>query len=276
MQAIEQNVKWGERIKNARKIRPRKTIIVGVPAIGKSTWASKWPKPIAISTEGGLDDIDIPVIVEAKNLVEAWQPIVEYLSHPDEEHGYQTLVIDTIDWLESMIHDVICEKESKDTVSDIPFGCGYDKALVSMRKFMKSLDACIAKGMHVLLVAHSQIVRFEDPVIGAYDRFAPRLHKKTAAALTEWADEVLFANYKTFTVAEDKGFGQERKMGVGDGSRVLYTTERPGHCAKNRLNLPEEMPWDPRDFSHYEQFLVANANSKKAAEAGNGKKPAKK
>jgi hypothetical protein len=60
--------------------------------------------------------------------------------------------------------------------------------------------------------------------------------------VAEWSDEVLFATYKVFTKATEEGFNQKRVQGLGTGERVLRTTERPSHLAKNRLNLPDELP----------------------------------
>ena len=40
---------------------------------------------------------------------------------------------------------------------------------------------------------------------------------------------------------KDEGFNRTRVQGIGSGERVLKTTERPAHLAKNRLNLPDEL-----------------------------------
>ena len=64
--------------------------------------------------------------------------------------------------------------------------------------------------------------------MGAYDRYELKLGKKTSsqtAPLTkEWADMVLFANYKTISVAvDDKG----KKHKAQGGKRVIYTEHHP-------------------------------------------------
>jgi hypothetical protein len=53
---------------------------------------------------------------------------------------------------------------------------------------------------------------------------------------------VLFANYKMFTTATDVGFNKKVTRGVSTGERVMYTSERPAYLAKNRYNLPHELP----------------------------------
>ena len=53
---------------------------------------------------------------------------------------------------------------------------------------------------------------------------------------------MLFANYKLFTTATDVGFKKKVTRGVSTGERVMYTSERPAYLAKNRYNLPHELP----------------------------------
>jgi hypothetical protein len=102
------------------------------------------------------------------------------------------------------------------------------------------------RGMAIVLLAHAKVERFENPETESFDRYAPRLHKTARDMVIEWCDEVLFANYKVFTKATDEGFNRTRVQGVGSGERILRTSERPSHLAKNRLGLPDELPlsWD--------------------------------
>jgi hypothetical protein len=58
----------------------------------------------------------------------------------------------------------------------------------------------------------------------------------------EWADAVLFANYRTVIKKEDVGFKKEHVRGIGTGERLLYTSEKPAYMAKNRYAFPESLP----------------------------------
>ena len=44
-----------------------------------------------------------------------------------------------------------------------------------------------------------------------------------------------------------------RSQAIGTGDRIMRTVERPAHVAKNRLNLPDEMPLD---WDAYAQHLT--------------------
>jgi hypothetical protein len=98
--------------------------------------------------------------------------------------------------------------------------------------------------MTVVLIAHAKIERFENPETDSYDRYSPRLHKLASHVIQEWCDEVFFATYKVYTKQADEGFNRKKAKGIGTGERVMFTTERPSHLAKNRLNLPDELPLD--------------------------------
>ena len=101
--------------------------------------------------------------------------------------------------------------------------------------------------MGVIFVAHSQIEKFDDPESQSYDRYSPRLQKKTSLPLLcEWCDAVLFAKRKMRTSTVDVGFKKTRTtaaaIGTGGGERVLQCVGSPTAVAKNRYDLPDELP----------------------------------
>ena len=50
-----------------------------------------------------------------------------------------------------------------------------------------------ARGMTVIMIAHSQVQRVEDPTLPAYDRHGLKLHKRASALAEKFADVVLYA-----------------------------------------------------------------------------------
>lgn len=139
-----------------------------------------------------------------------------------------------------------------ESIEDIGYAKGYVFALTNWREVLAGLDALRnERGMHVILIARAQIERFANPETDTYDRYSPRLHKQASALVQEWADEVLFATYSVHTKSTDEGFGRRRIKGIGTGERIIRTTERPAHVAKNRLGLPDEIPLDYRVYAAY-------------------------
>ncbi len=241
-----------DRIMSGPTAHPRRILLYGVAGVGKSTWAASAPNPIFVQTEEGLDDIGAPRFPMASSFEEVMQYLAALYQ---EDHPYRTVVIDSLDWLERLIHAVVCEKRGVGNIEEIGFAKGYTFALAHWKDVLDGLDALRSqRGMTAIVIAHAKVERFENPETDAYDRYVPRLHKAANALVTEWADEALFANYKVHTRTSDEGFNRKRAQGLGTGERILRTSERPSHLAKNRLGLPDEMPlaWDA-----YAEFLPA-------------------
>ena len=221
---------------------PRRTMIYGVGGVGKSTFASMAPRPIFIPTEDGLAGIDCHRFPLATSVADVIAALATLYTEP---HEYQTVVIDSLDWLQTLVFARICKERGVESIEDIPYGKGYVFALTPWREVLAGLDALRnERGLHVILIAHAQIERFANPATDTYDRYSPRLQKLASALLQEWCDEVLFATYQVHTKTTTEAFDRKRVQGVGTGRRVLCTTEKPAHVAKNRLGLPDEIPLD--------------------------------
>ena len=228
-----------EQIETGKQARPRRVLLYGTHGIGKSTFAANSDSPIVIQTEDGLADIDVPRFPLATDLGQIMGAIKELFTEP---HDYRTVAIDSVDWCERLIFQDVCRDENVQSIEKIGYAKGYVFALDRWQRLLDGLTALRNKrGMTVLLVAHAKVERFENPQTDAYDRFAPRLHKHASALIQEWVDECLFASYKVFVKTSDEGFGRKRAQAIGTGERVLKTTERPSHIAKNRLGMPDEI-----------------------------------
>ena len=239
-----------------------KCVLYGPEGIGKSTFASKFPDAVFIDTEGGTNALDVARLPNPSS----WQMILEQIDYVKNNPATcKTLVIDTIDWAERMCVESILAKHQKESIESFGYGQGYIYIAEEFGRFLNRLQDVIEAGINVLLLAHAQIRKFEQPdEMGAYDRYELKLGKKTGSQISplvkEWADMLLFANYKTFSVAvDDKG----KKHKAQGGKRTMYASHHSCWDAKNRFSLPEEM-----DFSFDSIASVINgAAIKPAAEA---------
>ena len=234
-------------IQKGRVRAPRRTLLYGVHGVGKSTFGAMAERPVFIQTEDGLSDIEC----ERFPLAERYGDVLGALGALyTEAHEYGTVVIDSLDWLERLIWSEVCARRGVESIEDIGYGKGYVFALTQWREVLSGLDALRnERSMNVILLAHAQIEKFNNPETDAYDRYAPRLHRTASAVVQEWCDEVLFATYRVHTKSTDEGFNRTRVVGLGAGDRIVRTTERPAHLAKNRLGLPEEIPLDHRVYA---------------------------
>jgi hypothetical protein len=235
-----------ESISAGKEAKPPRIMIYGIEGIGKSLFSASAPKAVFLQTEDGLSEIDCHKFPLAKNLTSIFSEL-EALAK--EDHDYQTVVIDSCDWLERLIFDEVCREHGAKNIERVDGGYarGYTHALTHWRKIIHALEALRDnKGMACILIAHSKIEKFEDPESSAYDRYSPRLHKHANALISEWVDAVLFATRKFRTQKEDAGFNRERTiaapLGADGGERIIRTVGGPACVAKNRFNLPAELP----------------------------------
>jgi len=224
-------------ISRGRITRPQKAVIYGPEGVGKSTLASLTPDPVFLDTEGGTHHLDVIRLDAASS----WEEITAAVTQlAKAEHPFRTLVIDTVDWLERRLSEHLCRKANKDSIEDFGYGKGWVLLTEEFARFLNSLDALLARGMHVVFLAHSMVKKFEAPdQAGSYDRFELKLSKQVAPLLKEWADLVLFANYVTRIAEKDSG----KTRGVGGKERVLYATHTAAYDAKNRHGLPDKLPF---------------------------------
>lgn len=227
----------------------KKVVVYGPEGIGKSTFASQFPDPVFIDTEGSTNSMDVARFPKATS----WQMLLDQINHVRvHPETCKTLVIDTIDWAEQMCVESICNKHQKSGIEDFGYGNGYVYTKEEFGRFLNKLSELVERGINVVLTAHAQIRKFEQPdELGAYDRWELKLGKKTSSQTSplvkEWADMLLFANYKTISVAvDDKG----KKHKAQGGRRVMYTAHHPCWDAKNRYGLPDEVPFEYSSIAH--------------------------
>ena len=235
-----------QNIHRGRKHTPPRLLIYGTEGIGKSTLAAAAPSPIFIPTEDGLDQIDCASFPLARNLVDVENALRVLIN---EQYDFETVVIDSADWLERLVWDALCEQYGVTSIEKVDGGYarGYTHALTHWRRILSDLNTLrLQRGMCVILLAHAKVEKFEDPEHSPYDRYSPRLHKHVTALLAEWSDAVLFATRKIITKTESGGFGRNRTtaagLGQNGGERILRTVGSPACVAKNRYSLPSELP----------------------------------
>ena len=220
---------------NSGKIsRAVKTVIYGTEGIGKSTLAAQFPSPLFLDVEGGTAQLDVRRIETPRG----WQDLITDVREVAADPSIcKTLVLDTADRAESLLVEYICRKYNQTSIESFGYGKGYTYLGEEWGKLMDAFNACIAAGINVTIIAHAKQRKVELPdQIGAFDHWEMKLSRQVAPLLKEWADLLLFLNYKTTVVTTDSN----SKKATG-GRRVMYTSHNPVYDAKNRHGLPEEM-----------------------------------
>lgn len=220
-------------IQHGKKTAPPRIVLYGIEGIGKSTLAANAPKPIFIPTEEGLNQIDCQSFPKVTKLC---QLNAALLALNEEEHDFQTVVIDSVDWLERTLFRELADQYGVRSVEKIDggYGRGYLYALEEWKVIVDKLDALRAnRKMGVILIGHAKAETIADPEAVEVVRYGLRLNKHAANLLCEWADAVLFATRQS---------GAAR--GTDGGDRILRTQASASCVAKNRYGFNEILPLD--------------------------------
>lgn len=231
------------KIESGLEKRPLKVVIYGAEGIGKSTFASQFPEPLFLDTEGGTSSLNIRRV----KCGSSWEYLLGCVNEVIKDPSIcKTLVIDTADWAESLCTKYVCEKYRKSNIEEFGFGKGYVYLQDEFSKLLTTLDKLIELGVNAVVTAHGKPRKFELPEeAGQFDRWEMKLTKQVAPLLKEWCDMLLFCNYKTYVVTTENN----TKKAQG-GKRVVYTSHHACWDAKNRYGLPDELDLDFKGIAH--------------------------
>lgn len=209
-------------------------VLYGEEKIGKSRLASEFPNPIFIDVEDGLNFIETTKTPVIKSYTEAIRWLDELL---EKEHNYETVVIDSADWLEEIIGREIAHKYNAKSIDDpkckeFAYGVGYKLVGQAFIEIFKRLDLLKAKGVQSVLICHSKIKTVDNPVDDKYEKYVLKLNNNTQAKIKEWADLILFAKKKFYTTKDGK---------TSDWKPVLLSGNNPAFEGGGRMKLPEEI-----------------------------------
>ena len=234
--------------------KPQRIVIYGPEGIGKSTLADQFPAPVFIDTEGSTNSMNVKRM-ECKS----WQDVLDAVKWlKTQKHSFKTAVFDTADWAERSCINFLCARDNKTSLEGWGYGKGYTFLSEEFGRLLASLDALIDSGMHVIFVAHTSVKKMELPdQEGSFDHYELKCSRQTSPLLKEWADALLFVNYKVIvTTDEDK-----RSKAIGGRKRIIHTQHTAAYDAKNRWELPDQIPFAlPFDFGVFAKVLGENVS----------------
>jgi len=207
------------------------TLIYGPPKIGKSTWCANAPKALFLSTEPGLNALEVYQMP-----VYGWGDFGEACAEiAAGGHEFKTIVIDTIDNAYLFCVEYICRKHSVLHVSDLPYGKGY--ALVN-KEFQRVLNKLALLPYGLILVSHS-VEKDIDAKTGKQTVIVPTLPDKARKLCANLADLILYCDLELDSDNEGKPYMR----------RVVRTKPHTNYEAGDRTGkLPETLPLDFHAF----------------------------
>jgi len=222
--------------------RPVLVTITGDSGMGKTSLAATFPNPIVIRAEDGLQAIPadrrpdaFPLLTGPDTLWEQLKALIH------EDHGYKTLVVDSVTALERLFITHVVESDPKKPRGIQQalggYGAGRD-AVAAMHARLRKAAGILAdkRGMHTVFIAHADTSRIEPPDDDAYMRYTLRLHEKSMPAYVDDVDIVGFLKLQTFTTGDG-----DRKKAISDGTRQLITYATAANVSKNRYGITEPL-----------------------------------
>lgn len=251
--------------------RPRRTLIYGKGWSGKTCLGASFPRAVFIPTEDGQRDVkagkwgvteELRSLPMPKDLAGFMAYLQQFAALP--ELPFLNLVIDTIDGLHPWI---VAKVRAEHDEKERSYGREFTFVAEQWQEILNALEWFnTAKKIGIVLLCHERVEKIDDPTGSPYDQTVPMLasgtdkQKGPLDLVCDWCDEVLWATTKIFKVEKDEGFNKKSHVGVS-GDRVLYTTMKATHRAKNRLDMPDEIPLSYSALAaYYPKIDGANIN----------------
>lgn len=203
----------------------------GAPKVGKTTWASKFPAAIFLCTEAGHNAVEV-----YKVDVPSWEVLLEACREITEaKHGFETLVVDTLDNMWQLCRDYICRRYKVEFEGDLQYGKGY--ALV-LNEFTRVINKLSMLPFGLVMISHADVEEIETRT-GVRRKIVPSLKDKPRKLVLGLTDMILYIDMETGTSPDGKSFTR----------RVIRTQPSPYFEAGDRTGrLPEVIDLDYAKF----------------------------
>ena len=236
--------------------RPVIATLFGEGGMGKTTLAALFPKPVFIRTEDGTASLAgnegvalFPIATKVSDVFEA----IEALAR--EQHQYQTLVLDSITQLATMIEaEIVAADPKAKSINQAGggYGAGYNTAS-DMHRRVREWAGALAydKGMNVIFIGHADTETLDLPDFDPYARYTIRMHKKSICHYTDNTDLVGFIRLKTYLT----GSG-EKKRAVSTADREIICHPQASSVTKNRFNITQPLPFTFDGGNPFKDFVA--------------------
>lgn len=225
--------------------RPLIGTVIGEAGVGKNSFAATFSKPIFIRAEDGVGRQSskvetpdaFPVVRKADDVFQ------QLLALLNEDHAYETLVVDSTTALDTIFTNDILEKDNAKTLARAlgGYGAGYDM-LASMHGRVRKAAGLLnqRKNMTVWFLAHAALEEMRLPDKDDYLRYSLRLSKK---ALTFFIDDVDLVGHIRLQSAL-RGDDEERKRIISNGDREFVCYSTASSVTKNGLGIVSALDFE--------------------------------
>ena len=168
----------------------------GPTKIGKSTWCSHADNALFLSTEPGLNSLEVFQVP-----IKSWDELLTACAKiAESKHEFKTVIIDTVDNAYRMCADYVCRKFKVEHESDLGYGKGYTLTLAEFQRVLNKL-AFMPYGLY--LISHSQEIEIETRT-GKYTKTVPTLPEKARKIVLGLVDMILYCDIEAATGPDNK------------------------------------------------------------------------
>lgn len=217
------------------KVGAPKMMIYGLAGVGKSTLASKLSKPLFLDFEGGVGNIGVDRTDQYRTFEEFYHDMVSLYKQSERE--YDTIVIDTVDWMVRKIVEQAAGINRADltmTLNKSNGGYGNGKQVLENHirsSLLPMLVEMNKKGYTICLLAHADRKSVMTPDGYDVEQITPKIDMNTMNVFVEWCDSVFYL----------------KKDSSGDRKLLLESDDVA--LAKNRLGLTGEVNLNDVDIN---------------------------
>lgn len=243
---------------------PLTIVTYGPPGVGKSSWASYFPRPGFIIDPQEQGILELCTYGLAKEpvwtrIAKDWEDTDKHIADAVVDDSIDTLVLDSLTGFEKLCFAYHCREQFDNDWTSSGF-YAYQQGPVNAAKtdwptLMEALDAVKDAGKNVVVLGHSQVKPYNNPEGADYDRFKPYLHNETWQQIHRWAKAVLFYNY--VVEIDRKLKGPRTKANMAIEQRNIYTSWSPAFDAKNQYGLPPVIDAGDSGKEAYKNFAAS-------------------
>lgn len=202
--------------------------IYGEPYSGKTTFASKFPNPIILSTDGNYDLLDTPAITLTTTT--DWIKAIEELE--SGKHTYETVIVDVVDQFFDIVRSDYLKKMGKEHETDMNM-----KGWELVRKPFKMLLYRLSQlPYNIVFIGHSKTKTLKDRFGIETDVTTYVLPDDLARFVTSVVKATFFAQVEKSIETDDEGnkiFSRKYYLylnsvddSVKGGSRILFKKDK--------------------------------------------------
>jgi len=218
-------------------------LVYGATKIGKSTWCSNADRAVFLSTEPGLNSLEVFQVP-----IRSWDELLAACGEIAEgNHEFRTVILDTVDNAYRMCAEHVCRKFKVEHESDLGYGKGF---ALTNNEFQRVLNKLAFMPCGLYLISHSQEVEIETRT-GKYNKTVPTLPEKARKIVLGLVDMVLYCDIETVAGTEGRTVAR----------RVMRTKPSLNYEAGDRTGkLPEVIDLD---YTKFTEAFNATADTRK-------------